>query len=282
MFDPISLYRMGMIVSGLIFLMAIDSGDYKTVSKSLAIACILSCVFFWLEVVGVSVYREVFELLGYLRQATGGQHIAGSLGNKNHSGAFIAATSLFLPFPVAIAALLTLIKMNSIMPILTFLVGWAIKYTYEKRSLTLKIAIPGVACILALLLISGIIPHSIASGRIQGWKAFFTWYDLNLVGSGISFVTKYFPSEFLRNGRALYQLHNEPLEIYAAAGLFGLIALGIVWVTSIKQSRPEINAVLIALLFNSLGNFTFHIAPLFIVFGACYAIKIKEKSWHSL
>jgi hypothetical protein len=90
------------------------------------------------------------------------------------------------------------------------------------------------------------------------FSVILAWYDLNLVGSGISYVTKYFPSEFLWKGRALYQLHNEPLEVYAAAGLFGLVALGIVWVTSIKQSKPEINAVLIALLFNSLGNFPIH------------------------
>lgn len=267
-----------MAMAGGLFICAIRDLDDRIIKKSLGIACLLSCAFIWAQYFGFSFYSEVFRAMGYMIKEANPHALSGSLGNVNHSGAFIAATMFFLPAPLWVIPAASVLVMQSAMPIASMIFGLAVYFIYKSKRLYLMSWLASFFAVLAGLAVWGAF-GGIDSGRFVSWQAFLSHPNLSLLGHGFGAVPDYFANSIWWDGKRYLQMHNELLESLAMFGVFGVICFLILVYRCLKPSDHVLNAVMLTLLFNSLGNFTFHIAPLFIVFAACYALHIRRKSW---
>lgn len=295
-FGPYHLYQMTMVLAGIMFLATLTSNltkrDLSHISKLLALTCIVSSIWVYLECFGIRPYRLILGGDYLTHFSSGGKwvlgssvNVGGSLGNPNHSGAAIAALIPFLPFylwPLPIVAII-LTKSTMAMIALLASVGSFLYYKYKNP---IPLALIGMAIFAgAASLLIGIIPaYSFLgdTGRMMAWKEAVSKIGFTIFGNGLGFVPSSLKITF-SSGEIFYQLHNEWLETYAISGIVGVLFMAWFIFPVIKDNRmPAINACLIALLVNSLGNFTFHIAPLFIIFSVCFAIQLKETGkWHN-
>lgn len=280
-FGLFSIYQVPMVFLGLGYISAIKLDYKRAIFAALAFICIFECFWVLSEWAGFYPYERFMGLFGHeLIDRYSVRPLIGSLNNKNHSGALIAATVYFAPaifWPIAGACLLLL---GSTMPIVSALAGCLAYYAYaSKKWLVLKLSAIGLAVSAIGLFVfetsSGLLS---STGRIAAWSNFLETVGFSWLGNGFGFVaTKWGANYQAKHGR-FYQLHNEWLEVYAIAGIVGVVFM--LWFIAplFKDKKtPAVNAALIALLVNSLGNFTFHIAPLFMVFGACFALQLKER-----
>lgn len=285
-FGIYQLYQLGLCMAGAALIAMVhgnkDNINVAVTGKCLGIVCLVESAWIILQYFGISLHAEWIELVspGAKVVSFSQMQIFGSLGNINHSGALVACTIPFVhPFlwPIAISSLLI---GKSTMPVVCAFVSMASFYSYRfKNYLILILSMTAVfmAGVAALTIKFVNTPFMSTTGRILAWEKLFKDIGFQLYGKGLGFVPSVF-SQSLIQGKKFYQMHNEWIELYAIGGVVGVV-VGLYLIIPVFKDKgnPAINACLISLLVNSLGNFTFHIAPLFMIFGTCYALQLEAK-----
>ena len=259
--------------------------NYNFIKNCLGTICVLESIFLITQISGIDPYAEWFGFLGFYYKVidTGARFVSGSLGNINNSAAIVAVTLPFLRPIFWVLPLTVLLFSNSTMPVITSAVAILAMYSYRTKNYKV-IYFGAIALFLAAAsLIAGLIPagsYFSDSHRLTAWKLLWKKIGFQLYGLGFGYVPDVFSKikvPGVGNGR-FYSMHNEWIELYAIGGLLA-VGVGIYLILPVFKNKgnAEINACLIALLVNSLGNFTFHIAPLFMIFGTCYALQLKDK-----
>lgn len=282
-FGHFQRYQLGMSVAGLAFTLLVY-GNRKEINprflgRIMGAVCLLESCWVFVNRLGADPYHTWLTLNypGKIAILEGIIPITGSLGNIGHSGALIACTMPFLgpyfwPFPIV-----ALFIGGSSLPVICAVIGALTLMSYLNRNFW-----PLIAGALALFwsgvaLLCGLLDGSYFSdsGRIRAWKLLISDLGFQLWGKGLGWVPEVFSRHRFGSER-FYQAHNEWLELYAIGGLLSVVvALYLLTPVFKNKGNPAVNACLISLLVNSLGNFTFHIAPLFMVFGTCYALQLS-------
>lgn len=282
-FGPHEYFQLGMTFSGLLFVALVYSHreeiNLKRLGHFLGLACLIEAAWICLNVLQIDPFMEYFKLRGLLASVPP-VTVTGSLGNINHSGAFVAATIPFLPVWLWPLPLASLYLQGGSLPVACAAVSVIAFRSYQKRSYAPALA-GAVALLLAgLALIFKIIPQGsyFSDGtRTEAWGLFVKQTGFSWTGHGLGHISSMFSKTLIKNER-FFQLHNEWLELYAIGGLLcAVVGVYLILPVFKNKGNPAINACLMSLLVNSLGNFTFHIAPLFMVFGTCYALQIGKE-----
>lgn len=294
-FNVMTMYQFLMAITGVMFI-ALCITHLKKINDVyflLSIVCIVESIWIILNYFGVDPHFYSLKFMGFAgeRLATNGKDwvpglnaISSSLGHNTHGAALIAGTLPFLKKKFWPLPIMALYVADSSMGIFSAIVAISSLFLYKNNKEKLLVFVAVAMLALGIYSITGEFgSKSIFSdnGRVAAWKYMLDWTGFQFTGGGFGIIPNEF-SQMFNGPQKFMQMHNEWLELYAIGGLLVLIpCLFLVAEIFINRGKPEINACLIALAFNSLGNFTFHIAPLFIVFGACYAIHIttKEKPW---
>lgn len=247
------------------------------VSAALAFVCLAESAFILLEVTGLDLFEVQAELFGIHVHSV--SRATGSLGNPNHSGALVAATLPFISPILWPISFLAILATKSTMPAVSAIAAIGAFHAYKNKKFKILLSTLCSIFIAGLTVLFFAPKDSIFSdtGRIETWKAALNYVGLQVWGKGLGFVPREFSQYFVSERGVFYQLHNEWLELYVIGGIVGL-ALGVYMIIPAFKDKnmPAVNACLVSLLVNSLGNFTFHIAPLFMTFGVCYALQLKE------
>jgi hypothetical protein len=279
-------YQLCLCITGAVFMATIYSYqseiNYKFIGSCLGIVCILESVFLLFQYNGIDPHTEWFNLIGFNYKVITptSRFVSGSLGNINHSAALIACTLPFLRPRFWLLPITVLLIVNSTMPVITALIAIFCLYSYKSKNY-LFIITGFVALMLgAASLLLGLIPKASYfsdSHRIMAWKELWRLLGFQVTGQGFGYIPEIFSKILFPKVGRFYQIHNEWIELYAIGGLLA-VGVGIYLIVPVFKNKgnAEINACLIALLVNSLGNFTFHIAPLFMIFGTCYALQLTK------
>jgi hypothetical protein len=284
-FGVFQYYQLFMSFAGVAFIAFVYSHrfhiDHYNIKLCLGAVCLIECAWMTSQSFGYNPHSEIAALLDapYKIVQLKTHEMPGSLGNVNHSAMLVAATMFFLPIKLWIIPGIILAICGSAFPVICAGMGVVAYISYRfKNYLALKIGFTGLLS-LAVATILGAFSGTYFSdsNRVKAWTALYEKIGLQLWGKGLGWVPEIF-SKTLIGGEKFYQLHNEWLELYAIGGLLS-VAVGVYLIAPIFKNKgnPSVNACLIALTVNSLGNFTFHIAPLFMVFAYCYAVQLDEK-----
>lgn len=108
------------------------------------------------------------------------------------------------------------------------------------------------------------------TGRLKAWAEILKWYGFNLFGKSNGW---FYISSTIRNasGERFGHCHSEPMDLYIAFGITGLVLFGIL-LSKIRLTDKYIFCVFSGLLINSLANLTFHISVLSYIAIICYSI----------
>jgi hypothetical protein len=274
-------YQMSMLLAGCLFLAVLFSNrdriDFAVVSKYLATTCLLQCGYMILQHFDFDIYAELSGMKSEIRKDI---RVFGSLGNPNHSGALVACLMPFLPWFLIPVAVVALILAKSAMPAICALVAMSVFILIKTGRARFIPWIFVSLTVLAAFLVGGVFEKTFLSDthRIEVWAKALGEIGVAFIGKGIAWVPVEF-SKHLIHGQKFYQLHNEWLELYSMGGLlFSVVAIYLIYPSVKNISVPQTSAALMALLVNSLGNFTFHIVPLFMVFAVCFAVQLSEKN----
>ena len=280
-YQPFQYYQFGSAVAGIAFLAVITSNieakHIRLIHKLLSVICLLSTAWVFLNYFGFDPYTLIIN-----KKIPTGSFAAwrppGSLGNPIHSGALIASTIVFVRPYLWIFPVLALLLLGSTLPMICAFVAVSVYYCYKAKKPKLLYFPFAILVILAASLLLGHFGSAsvfYGTDRVQAWKHLVSIMGFDLNGNGFGYVTTVF-SESFKGSQPFIQMHNEWLEAYAILGILGVLVCSWVVLPIFKdKGHPALNACLISLFVNSLGNFTFHIAPLFMVFGACYAIQLQ-------
>jgi hypothetical protein len=285
-FGLFPFYQLMMSIAGVAWVALIyahaENINLEMVKKCFAIACVVQSLWVIAQYYGLNPHAIWIDLtsIGYKAKSLSEVKVYGSIGNINHSAALIACTLPFLKKRYWILPSIALYLGDSSFPVICAFVGILALYSFKRENLTYLIYGAIALFLSALALIFNLIPYGTYfsdTGRIRAWKALLEQLGLQFYGKGLGYVPEVF-TKTLVHGRRFYQMHNEWLELYAIGGLLA-VGVGVFLILPVLKNRgnPEINACLIALAVNSLGNFTFHIAPLFMVFGTCYALQLAKE-----
>lgn len=110
--------------------------------------------------------------------------------------------------------------------------------------------------------------------RIIAWK--WAINNLEWFGNGLGHWADHFP---MITKEVFKQAHSEPIEIIYAYGFIGIISIAILG-SSFFSDKVYLKASLIGLLFNSLGNFPFHLASIGMIGIILLAHLTKDGLWH--
>lgn len=292
-FAIFTLYQMFCCLMACMFLILMNKIAPKNINfiyYCFAAVCLLESTWILVNAAGFDPYIEYLKLTSsnFARLATNGtayvktdqaQRIIGSMGNINHSSALVAATIPFLSMGFWLIPLAALIVAKSQMSYLTALVAVGLFVSYKYQLKKLRYAIIATVIVLAVIVFFGLnSSHFFSdSNRIKAWKALVEYYGFQIFGKGFGTVAMDFADSFKLYGEKFTYAHNEVLELYAVGGLSMVVAFILLLARALKDiGYPAITACFFALLINSLGNFAFHIAPLFITFGVCYSIQLTR------
>lgn len=245
--------------------------------------CLLETSWIGLNMLGIDPFSWILSLfIEFKRESLSVAQVAhGSLGHINQSGALVAITMPFLDkrfwiFPIVILGLT-----GSMLPIICSLL--VVAFYFLNKIKKADYLWPGIA-LLAIVSIFMDGSEIGTNNRFEAWKSFLSWHDYSVLGNGFGYIVK-FGDYYMKSGHPerFHQLHNELLEVMAVFGLPGLVtlALAIIPIFKIKEYCPLKIALSVALV-NCLGNFTLHIAPIFIVISVCYALLIKGEKHGSI
>lgn len=276
-FAEMAWYQFDYVFCSLILFASMRNLNERTINTSLAIVCILSCAWLWLEKFGIDpaflwlssiteIKREILKPGSYV--------VNGSLGHINHTGALVASTMFFLRKKFWAIPLLTLAVFASSLPIFCVLVG-IVFYMFLNNK---KVIYALFAVIFILALVSLYSGYSAlgTNGRVEAWKAYFDW-GANFWGHGYGVIGDKFAQVYKSvSGERFHRLHNDLLEVFAIGGVAWVAGFFYMMkpIFTHKENRPALTCCFV-LLINSLGNFTFQIAPLLITFLACYTLITK-------
>ena len=290
-FTENSWYQIDYFLFALLLFGALSSHklDEKTIYKSLSIVCLLSTIWLWLNYFGIDLFLEWLKLLSPVKRETLkplSYVINGSLSHINHSAALIAATIPFLKRKLWIFPVLTVCVFGSALPIACMVFGGVFylwKITNNKNYLY---ALGLIVSTLAMAVLFGAFSDYSAlgsNGRVDAWAHIIKWTWFNFLGQGFGAMGDYFTLTYKSvSGEIFYQAHNELIEAYVIGGI-PLITL-FIWLAKDIFKRNDFipaSTCCFILLINSLGNFTFQVVPLLIVFLTCYTLITfqGEKKW---
>lgn len=281
-FNEIVWHQFDYVVCAFILFCSLQNQSYseKCVNGSLAAVCLISCAWIWLQKFGVDLHFEWLSLWNEMRTEITkplSYSVNGSLNHINHSLALIVATIPFLKKRFWLIPIGTVLYFYTTLPLVMLFLGAVFYLSHVKNDKRYLYATIGLTFILALSMF--FIGDDIGSnGRIAAWKAFFNWHGFNIFGEGYGIIQKDFSQIFVTpSGEKFHKLHNDFFEAYAIGGL-AWVAAAIYMIKPIFKRNIPIAAATccFTLLINSLGNFTFQIAPLLIIFMVCYNLIIKE------
>jgi hypothetical protein len=284
-FGAYQYYQLIMCIPGLMFVALVysqqEKSNIKFIGKCLGLVCLIESVWVFAQYAGFNPHAEWLRFLDGTVQVINfsNRPASGSLGNINHSAALIAVTIPFLRPIFWVVPLVALFVSDSALPVICALVAIVSFYSYKSKKYLMLIGLASIIFTSGMALIFGLIPKAsyfTDSGRVMAWKQLFKDVGFQVYGKGLGYIPETF-SKKLINGERFLQAHNEWIELYAIGGLLG-VGVGVYLILPVFKNKgnAEINACLIALLVNSLGNFTFHIAPLFMIFGTCYALQLEK------
>ncbi len=258
-----------------------DGINQVFIFKILGAVCLIESLWMISQELGVNLHTEIVSLIdsSYRVVPLNEHQMAGSLGNKNHSGALIASTIPFLSPWLWVIPVGVLIMSNSALPVVCLIVSITSFYAYKTRKFAaLRVGVIALVTV-AVATLLGVFhgTYFSDSNRVTAWTELYNTLGFQLWGKGLGWVPEIFSKKIIA-GEKFYQLHNEWIELYAIGGLLS-VGVGLYLILPIFKNRdnPKVSACLISLLVNSLGNFTFHIAPLFMVFAYCYAIQLGKE-----
>lgn len=283
-FGVFQYYQLTMSFCGVIFLALIYSHleeiNHKLIHNCLGAICLLECLWVLAQDMGYNPHMAWMGLFdGPFKIIPINTHkLYGSLGNVNHSAALIAVTMPFLTWRAYPICVLALGLAGSALPIICAFIAILAHISYATRCFAV-IRLAGVSLIaMASMLFAGVFDGTVLSDthRIKAWTALVDKLGVQLWGKGLGWIPEVFSKTPISDMK-FYQAHNEWLELYAISGLLGVV-VGLFLILPVFKNKGNhaVNACLIAMLVNSLGNFTFHIAPLFMVFAYGYAIQLGK------
>lgn len=284
-FGAFQYYQLLMSIAGIVFLAVVYANkkeiDLSIVKNCLAAVCIVESLWILLQMIDMNPHVIWFAFLDerYNVVNLSNRLISGSLGNINHSAALIACTLPFLRPVFWLLPLTVLAISDSTMPVITAIIGITCLFSYKSKNYLFIISGLIALFLAAIALLLGLTQGSSYlsdTNRLKTWTLLLKEVGPTLNGKGFGYISEIFSRHLIGNER-FYQAHNEWIELYAIGGLLA-VGVGIYLIMPVFKNKgnAEINACLIALLVNSLGNFTFHIAPLFMIFGTCYALQLSK------
>jgi hypothetical protein len=243
--------------------------DFNLLGKVMAYSCLFQAIVVMFNYFGVNLYSDsIAALMGYKVvqvKAVPNVLVAGTLGHPNVVGAFMAITMPFvikhvkkLSFLPVIAVVMT----DCAMPVVTLAVCalfWFIRRLDFKYFKTIML---GVVTCGAYAIIS---MPSLFNGRLPAWKGAINM--TSLFGRGFYFFVPVF-NKLSPQSEKFTNVHNEYLEFLVIFGLFGvawLIYLIYHYRAKLFKSDVTYGASFVALMANSVGNFTFHTASTALV-----------------
>tara|TARA_R110000868_G_scaffold87034_5_gene243665 strand:+ start:3771 stop:4832 length:1062 start_codon:yes stop_codon:yes gene_type:complete len=283
-FNEIVWHQFDYVACAFLLFCSIQNQNYseKCVNGALAFVCLFSCLWLWLQKFGIDLHFEWLSLWNEMRTEIVkplSYPVNGSLFHINHSLALIVATIPFLKKRFWAIPLATVLYFHTTLPLVMLFLG-SFFYLYQLKSDRRYLyAALGLTVILAISML--FMSEDIGSnGRLAAWAAFFKWHGFNFFGEGYGIIQKEFSQVFTSvAGEKFHKLHNDFFEAYAIGG-FAWIAAFVYMVKPIFKRNIPVPAATCCflLLINSLGNFTFQIAPLLITFMVCYNLIIKGES----
>lgn len=281
-FSIFALYRTGLCAAGVAFVAAVYAKKTEIsvpfIGKVLAAVCFFESSWAILQHFGVDLHQ--IYLSGHTVINTKPIGVIGSLGNPNHSGALIACLMPFLPFALLPVPIVALFLLKSALPVVCAFIGMVALYSYQKGSYRAILWATCALFVAGCALVAGLIPkgsYFSDTGRIEAWVEILKTAGFTLFGHGLDFMPMTFAKTII-NGQRFVHAHNELIDLYVAGGLLSsAVALYLILPVFKNKGNPAINACAISLTVNAPGNFTFHIAPLFMVFGLCYALQLSEE-----
>lgn len=281
-FNEIVWHQFDYVICAFILFCSLQNQNYseRIVTKSLAWVCVISCAWIWLQKFGIDLHFEWLSLWNEMKTEVAKPYsyaVNGSLNHINHSLALVVATIPFLKKRFWVIPMATVLYFCTALPLVCMFLGAIFYLSHIKNDRRYLYATGILTGIAALSLF--FIDDSIGSnGRLDAWKAFFNWNGFNIFGEGYGIIQKDFSQVFKTpSGEVFHRLHSDFFEAYAIGGLAWVAAFIYMIKPIFKRniSAPVATCCFI-LLINSLGNFTFQIAPLLIIFMVCYNLIIKE------
>ncbi len=293
-FSLFHLYQFTMSIIGCLLMINLNSiapKNIKTIYFSLSAICLIQSFWVILNYFDVDPYHVYLELTGtkIKKLATNGanwvepaqaiKNLTGSVGNNNHAGAIIAVTIPFLKPYLWVLPIIALAIGGSALPVVTAAFTIAIYFSYKKDIKIIRLSAFFGAGLLAAATLIGLLKHIAYfsdSDRVKMWFSFIDFYGIQFLGKGFGTVPMDF-AEYYKASQRFNQAHNELLEAYSVGGIVAIAGLFYALKCVTKDiGLPAITACLLGLLLNSLGNFTFHVAPLFLIFSICYSIQLTR------
>lgn len=187
------------------------------------------------------------------------QLVVGSLGQHTLSGVLILVgipQAIKRKWPLLFIAP-GIILTNSTMVQLSALV--MLIYYFSK---SIKLVLSTIFLLSIIFILDFKIEYLSGQERLTAWK--WGLNNFNILGNGLGYWSKHFPINITKE--RFLSAHNEFLELIFA---FGLIALPVLYCylrdAFRKQNNLIFKIILFGLLFNSLGNLTFHISPIAVI-----------------
>ena len=215
----------------------------------------------------------------------------GALGQESLSAALIAVLSPSLLYKSSkkwlLVPFIALLLLNTTFGILSFLGGILFYLGYKRLYPCVLYTVIGL-CFVFLFLI-GINLDGVEffndKGRFDLWlevlRNFKEW-DLSsqLFGRGLGYVWHNFTHVTDIDNKPFRYFHNEYLELLYAFGSVGVFLVGWMMKPLLKVKFDEQSAILLSIIFaiiiNSAGNFTLHIAPIGLIFLIVYSCLITK------
>lgn len=255
--------------------------DRSTVYKALGISCLLQSAWLFLNYLGHDPFSWWLSIFIDFKRESHGAALSphGPLGHIDHSAALVAITIPFLKKRFWVIPLAAVLISQTALPIVcAIMVGlFTVAQKYNKVKYV-WLSVIGLAVVSSMFDTSMIGTNN----RLNAWLAFMNWHEFNFFGHGFGYIVKF--GEFYKSTghpELFYQLHNELLETYAVFGIPGLIGLAfLLKPLLLKNEYGEAYTALSVGLVNCLGNFSMHVAPIFITICVCYALVITgAKKW---
>lgn len=288
--DPIVttvMFQMFYIASGIIFFACYFErhSQYKlsAIYNGMTIGCLIQCFFVVTDWVGMSLYKEILEIVHgiNIQRTIVIRTETGTLGNPNLLGAYMALTMpaffrkqwiWFLPLP-----LFVLIKVDSLMALLTYIAGALYFINLKFKLLHKSILYLGAIVAMVSAFIFGVGGHD--SMRFLAWKKILSFVDMEhfLIGKGPGWLAS--KGILLPDNTIFAQEHNTFLTAF---NLFGVIGIALLVPTFIKflkakDHEPIMATVVFAAFCNSFGHFNMHQSTTAIIIIVALAICLAGK-----
>lgn len=301
-----ALYQNIMIFVGILFAwrLSVDSSKEteECILNAMAIGCLIQSGLCILDYFGFPLYQRVIAAIFNLTEKEGireelARETAGSLGGVARTGGYIALTSVGLirrvAWPLMAVAIFAVWTTGSTMAMVGMLgiagiYAWghiertaSSKWTWVLRGLP-WVAMPAI--FLGLVIKRPGFFRALQNERLENWDKIVKVLKLHattekvLFGHGAGWWTDVGKPA---SGTAFYWEHNEPLSLFIAFGVGGLV-LGMLFmvrigITEAKGNRMKFKAAIFAAFVMSFGHFVMHQGTAAIVVLCSVGMFLRPK-----